>query len=276
MGDPATGTAPAPVSGTTPIVGEIMPHIAITTTLSAAEFTPGFGVTDRVRRAKDAYLSPSLAPRAVILDPELALDTPSWLWGSTGIRAVDHAVESLCSIAPQPFADALAPRALEILVKALPQAVKDPADVTARGPCQIAMWMSAYLLFIVPQGMSHAIGHQLVARCGLPHGVCSASMLPVVMDYSREVTAPRQALVAEAMGVDVTGMSVDEAAAVASDCVRDLVQSVGIKARLRDWGITTDDLPGVADAAVGDHMIVTNPRPITGSETVLAFLYQAF
>jgi alcohol dehydrogenase class IV len=255
-----------------PITGTLIPHVAISTTLSAGEFTGYTGITDPDRRHKDAYGTPAMTPRVVFLDPELATATPSWLWASTGMRAIDHCVESVYSIRHQPFADALCLRALEMLVAALPRAAADPSDVEALGACQVAMWMSIFSLHNIPAGMSHGIGHQLGARCDLPHGVCSAIMLPEVMDYNRPVTAARQRLVAEALGVDVAGMSDDAAAAAAAQALRDLVSQLGIRNRLSDWGVTPDDLPLVASDAVQDFMNATNPVPVTDAAVIEGLL----
>ena len=78
------------------IPGEAVPMIAISTTLSAGEFTHFTGITDSARQVKDLYIDKKLAARAVFLDPDLTFETPGWLWLSTGIRAVDHCVEALC------------------------------------------------------------------------------------------------------------------------------------------------------------------------------------
>src|SRR5690606_20516586 len=144
--------------------------------------------------------------------------------------------------------------------------------LVARSACQVAMWMSIFSLPNIPSGMSHGIGHQLGARCDLPHGVCSAIMLPEVMDYNRPATAPRQRLIAEAIGIEVTGLSDDEAAAAAAQRLRDLVVELGIKNRLGDWGITEEQLPGVAHDAVDDFMNATNPVPVSDPDVIMNLL----
>jgi maleylacetate reductase len=96
--------------------GQPIPHIALTTTLSAGEFRGGFGITDEARRVKEGYGGPVFVPRVVILDPELTFQTPPWLWASTGIRAMDHAVEMLYSLQHQPFVDTLCIQALRYLL----------------------------------------------------------------------------------------------------------------------------------------------------------------
>jgi len=93
--------------------------IAVPTTLSAAEFTPFGGVTDTRRHAKEGYAHPLYVPRAVVLDPEMTRQTPPELWFSTGMKAVDHCVETLSSLARSPYADALAKEGLQRLASGL-------------------------------------------------------------------------------------------------------------------------------------------------------------
>ncbi|NBO13103.1 MAG: iron-containing alcohol dehydrogenase, partial [Betaproteobacteria bacterium] len=90
-------------------------QIAVSTTLSAAEFSNLGGCTDEKRQVKDAYMGAEIGPATVILDAQASLFTPSWLWLSTGIRALDHAIEGLCSISPSPFIHALGLEAVRLL-----------------------------------------------------------------------------------------------------------------------------------------------------------------
>ena len=256
--------------------GRLIPNIAITTTLSAAEFTGWFGLTDRKRRVKEYYGATEFMPRAIILDPEVARDTPSWLWASTGMRSFDHAIETLCSVRPSPFADALATRAIEILTTALPRAAADPTNVEALGACQIGMWLSVYSLTNVPQGMSHGSGHQLGGRCNVPHGVTSAIVLPAVMEFNSGVAAHRLALVAKSMGLDIPGLSEVEQARLAAERIRALVREMGIKPRLRDWGVAQEDLPALATESMKSAMTQTNPRPVDSAVTILELLESVY
>jgi alcohol dehydrogenase class IV len=255
-----------------PVPGSSIPHIAIPTTLSAGEFTLWAGATDPERKMKDAYDAPHLTPRVVILDPELTRATPSWLWGSTGMRAMDHAVETVCSTAPQPFADALCLRAIEMLNEGLPRCVADPDDLTARGVCQVAAWMSIVSLPNVPAGLSHGMGHQLGAVCDVPHGVTSCILLPATLDFNRQANAERQALVAQALGVGAGSLDASSAAAAAADRLRELVRELGVKDRLSDWGVTDADLRQVADSAADDFMTAMNPRKVDGADQILEIL----
>jgi alcohol dehydrogenase class IV len=248
------------------------PQIALSTTLSAGEHTFWGGATDVERGVKDAYRDPGLTPRTVILDPELTVATPAGLWGTTGVKALDHAVETVCSATPVPFATALACGAIEILGAELVRSSADPEDAAARGRCQIAAWMSIFSLSSVAAGLSHALGHQLGAHCGIPHGVTSCIVLPAVMEFNAPVNAARQRLVAEAIGAEVTGLDDRAAAAAAADAVRAIVAQLDVKTRLRDWGVTDRDIAAVAKGATEDHMARTNPRQLRSPEEVAGLL----
>lgn len=248
------------------------PHIAVSTTLSAGEFTLWAGATDSERGVKDAYGSPGLTPKVVILDPELTAETPASLWGTTGLKALDHAIETVSSSKPQPIGDALALRSIEILVGALARATADPSDVAARGLCQVGAWMSILSLPSVPAGLSHALGHQLGAHCDVPHGVTSCIVLPAVMDFNRPVIAARQRKIAEAMGIDVAGMDDESAGVAASNRLRELVSELGVKTKLSEWGVTDEDLVAIAGDSVEDFMSLTNPRKVENEEQVLELL----
>ena len=252
-----------------------LPHISITTTLSAGEFTNFAGSTDRERKVKDLYTGENLWVAAAFLDPEVTTATPAWLWASTGIRAVDHAIESICSNSAMPFADALALEALSLLFQHLPIATGDRKDMTAAGYCQVAAWMSFHAGTNVWVGLSHGIGHQLGARADVPHGVTSCIMLPRVMEYNRAVTAPQQRRIADAMGIGTEGMSDEEASVAAVRTLEDLIDRLGIPRRLRDWGVSQEDFAPIVQDAMEDMVVAFNPRPIANQEELVELLERA-
>ena len=137
----------------------------------------------------------------MILDPAITVHTPEWLFLSTGIRAVDHCVEGICSNEAHPYADAQALRGLTLLARGLPRVKADPSDLQARLDCQLGSWLSmGPLASGVPMGASHGIGYVLGAVFDIPHGHTSCIMLPAVMRWNKSVNAEKQALVAAAMG----------------------------------------------------------------------------
>ena len=259
-----------------PVKGDPVPLIAVSTTLSAGEFTHFIGITDEVRRVKDLYLDKKLAGKAVFLDPELTLETPMWLWLSTGMRSVDHCVEAICSTTAHPFTDALAIRSLSMLNRYLRECMNDPTDLVARTQAHIAAWMSVCGLANVTLGLSHGIGHQLGARNDVPHGHTSCVMLEPTMAFNREHVGDRQVWIAEAMGVDVGAMSVEEASEAAREAILVLVRDLEQPHRLRDVGVEPADFPAIAKDALEDIIVATNPRPVSSTDEVVELLQTAY
>lgn len=255
-------------SRTVPPVGpSAVRQIAVPTTLSGAEFSNIAGVTDPERGIKDAYIARDSAPVAVVLDPAATVHTPDWLWLSTGVRAVDHAVETLCSRSAQPLPDATAIHALKIFAEALPRTKDDPDDLAARRACQLAVWLAAFGLGRVEYGASHGIGHQLGAVGGVPHGHTSCVMLPSVLRWNAPANAARQALVSEAFG---------RAGEPAGDVLADFIARLGQPGTLRAVGIGRDQLDTIAEGSLGNMMVRSNPRPIGSAAQVREILDMAW
>ncbi len=242
--------------------------IAIPTTLSAGEFSAGAGCTDTARHVKESFSHPLMIPRTVILDPAASVPTPEWLFLSTGIRAVDHAVEDICSVNGQPISEGAAFHALRLLGKGLPAVKADPADLEARLDCQIGAWMSMVGSQTgVSKGASHGIGHVLGGTADVPHGYTSCVMLPHVLRFNHSVNADRQARVSEALGQP------DEPAA---EAVAGLIAGLGLPTRLRDVGVSEDQLDLIAENSMHDRWIHTNPRKIDSPAAVRNLLDAAW
>jgi maleylacetate reductase len=242
------------------------PHIAIPTTLSAGEHTPNAGQTDETRRRKDGIGHPLLMPKIVILDPEVTRDTPAWLWASTGMRAFDHAVERHCSPHHQPITDALGLDAIRRLVRWLPVAAADANAMDARLECQIAAWLSIYGAFNTPTGLSHAIGHQLGGRCGVPHGITSCITLSRVMAFNAPAVPDRMAAIADAIGADSAPAAVDA-----------FVRSLGLPSRLGETGkVGEEDLMPLAQQTFEELRPGLNPRPVESADQIFAILREAW
>jgi maleylacetate reductase len=248
-------------------VGQLTPGVrmlAVPTTLSAAEFTPFAGVTDAANHSKEGYAHPLLAPRAVVLDPAVTLGTPVELWFSTGMKAVDHAVEQLCNPARSPFADALAEAGLKDLARGLAATKAAPDDLDARLACQIGMWLAmAGASSGRGLGASHAIGHTLGGTYGVPHGLTSCIALPAVLAWNQGVADDRQRLVAALLGRP------DQTAAVA---VKALAEGLGLPVTLAAVGIRPDQFAAIAEHTMHDRGVRSNPRPITGPADIVAIL----
>ena len=251
-----------------PVQAPNLGFVMIPTTLSAAEFSPFAGVNDERVPRKEGYTHEHLVPSHVVLDATMTRATPNQLWFSTAIRAIDHAVEAWCSNNSTPYSDAMSLHALRLLGPALQRLAKSSDDLDARLQCQIGAWLSIQgFVAGVAFGASHGIGHALGGTAGMPHGETSCVMLPHVLRFNASVNAARQASLSEAMG---------RPGVAASDVVGELVAALGMPTRLRDAGVSHDILPKVADEAIHDMFVKTNPRTIDSADQILELLEQAW
>lgn len=240
-----------------------MRQILVPTTLSGADFSAIGAAIDENTRIKHLYTGREICGDAVILDPAVTVHTPEWLWLSTGMRAVDHAVETLCSKAPQPLTDATAIHALGMLARSSRATRRDPNDLDARLDSQMGVWLASAGLGRVPWGASHGIGHQLGAVANVPHGHCTCVMLPSVLAYNLSVNEDRQKTVAAALGRPEMS---------AADAVRELITDLGQPSRLRDVGVTREQFQRIADGSVSNVFVSQNPRKIDTPEQILEIL----
>jgi maleylacetate reductase len=226
----------------------------VPTTLSAGEFSAIAGVMDERTKVKELFRHPGIIPRAVILDPAITVHTPEWLWLSTGLRAVDHCVEGICSKEANAFADAQALHGLTLLSTGLPRVKADPKDLQARLDCQIGAWLSmGPLASGVPMGASHGIGYVLGALFNIPHGHTSCIMLPAVMRWNKPANAERQALVAAAMG---------HPGKDAADVLDAFIAGLGMPRSLREVKVGSESFEHMAVHAMSTPWVPRNPRPI--------------
>lgn len=245
----------------------VVRQISAPTTIAGGEFSATAGVTNEKTKVKEALRHPLLMPRATILDPWLGSHTPEWLWLSTGIRAVDHCVEGICSREAHPYGDAQALKGLSMLAQALPRVKKDAGDLDARMDCQIGTWLSTGPLASgVPMGASHGIGYVLGAEFGVPHGHTSCVMLPSVMRWNKSVNAERQALVAAAMGRPNED---------AGDVLDDFIRGLDMPRSLREVKVGPEHFDRIAQQAMATPWVPRNPRRIEGPADVREILDMA-
>src|SRR5271165_2430140 len=152
--------------GPPPCNAPSVPQVTVPTTLSAGEFSAIAGVTDEQSQVKELFRHPQIIPRTVVLDPTVTVHTPEWLWLSTGIRAVDHCVEGICTGEANPYADAQALHGLALLCRGLPRVKADPNDLAARLDCQIGSWLSMGPLASADGCQPR---HRLCTRCRVRH-----------------------------------------------------------------------------------------------------------
>jgi alcohol dehydrogenase len=223
-------------------------HIALPTTLSAGEFTPAGGVTDESTKVKGGVADPRLQARVVILDPTLTVETPAWLWASTGMRALDHAVEGSYSTRHQLVTDVLATRAIALLTEHLLPSLQTHGEdeLEHRLQCQISAWLSIFGMSNTRGGISHALGHQIGPMWNVPHGITSCITLPHVMRFMAGVAAERFGPIAEGFGVRFDAKSPHSAAMECADRTAKFIGKFEVPTRLRDVGVPREEISRIA------------------------------
>ncbi|MDL2403650.1 iron-containing alcohol dehydrogenase [Rhizobium mayense] len=220
--------------------GRIPPIIAFPTTLSGAEFAHVYGVLEITEKGpfKRTYSDPGVVPQIVFLDPELTLSTPQTLWLSSGIKALDHAIEGLLIPGKRPVTDAVALEGIARMARALPQA-RSPA-LAERLDAQLAAWMSYFAPATIRAGLSHRIGYILGGSYQVPHSLTSCITLAPVMRMFAKLEPAKLTQIGAALG-----LSSPNPAATASAIDR-LVGDLGLPQRLRDLGIEKVAIPRIA------------------------------
>ena len=211
-------------------------HIAVPTTLSAAEWAHRTGVTDEEVGRKSGFADKRAVPPVVILDPEVTVFTPERLWLSTGIRALDHAVEGVLYGGEHPVTDVTGLEGVRRLFEYLPRSKAAPDDLDTRAELQIAAWLSYFAPLNTPMGLSHSLGRRIGASYGVPHGITSCITLAPSLEVMRkEAQGKRWNTLSEALGGDPAKR------------IAGLVEELGLPNRLRDVGVPEQDLGEISD-----------------------------
>lgn len=265
------------LEGTAETKHRSVPTFAIPTTAgTAAEVTINYVITDEEARKKMVCVDPNDIPMCAIIDCELMYSMPKGLTAATGMDALTHAIESYITPGAWTMSDMFEMKAIELIARHLKNAVDNGTDTAAREGMAEAQYIAGMGFSNVGLGIVHSMAHPLGAFYDTPHGVANALLLPYVMEYNAESLArPKYLDIARAMGVDTTGMSVDEGVAAAIGAVRALSLSIGIPQRLHEIGVKREDIPALAVAAFNDVCTGGNPRP-TSVEDIAALYETAY
>lgn len=248
------------------------PFVAVNTTAgTASEMTRFCIITNTSRKVKMAIVDWRVTPNVSINDPELMVGMPPALTAATGMDALTHSIEAYVSTAATPLTDSAALMSIKLVAKYLPKAVANGTDMEAREKMAYAQFLGGMAFNNASLGYVHAMAHQLGGFYNLPHGVCNAILLPIVSKFNLLSSAERFQDIAIAMGENVTGLSVNDAAQVAIDSIKRLSKSVGIPAGLTELGVKEEDFEVMATNAKADACQFTNPRLATLQQVIELF-----
>jgi maleylacetate reductase len=210
-------------------------QVAVPTTLSGAEWAHRAGVTDESAGRKRGFVDPRTVPPVVILDPEATIYTPEALWLSTGIRALDHAVEGYLYGGDHPVTDVTGLEGARRLMEYLPLSKRAPDDLEVRLELQLAAWLAYFGPMNTPMGLSHELGRRIGASYDVPHGITSCAILaPSLQVLKDQISGERWSGLSEALGGEPP------------ERVASLVAELGLPGSLREVGVPEEDLESIA------------------------------
>ncbi len=234
--------------------------IAVPTTGgTGAESTINYVVTDVERKRKFVCVDPNDIPDIAVVDPDMMSSMPRGLTASTGMDALTHAIEGYTTAGAWELSDCLDLEAIKLIGKNLRKAVANDPD--GREGMALAQYVTAMAYSNVGLGIAHSMAHTLGAVYDTPHGVACAMMLPIVMEFNAEATGTKFKDIAEALGVDTTGMDQAAYRKAAVDAVRQLSIDVGIPTKLEK--LKEEDLPFLCESAAADACAPGNPKHAT-------------
>lgn len=250
----------------------LQPLIAIPTTAgTGSEVSIAAVIKDDARGLKLEFSSPYLMPTVALLDPEMTVSMPPDLTAATGMDALTHAIEAYVSPYAEPISDALALHAIKMIAANLRQAVHNGQDIEARGNMLLAATIAGMSFTNALCGIVHAMAHACGGRFGVPHGVANSILLPYGMEFNLPVTRQRYAHIAAALGVETKGLDEEAAAQAGIAAVRQLSQDCGLPQRLSQVGVDKSGFAQMAQDALGDAMMVSNPRPADAQDIISLF-----
>lgn len=242
-----------------------IPTLMIPTTAgTGAEATAGAIVTLPDQELKVGIVSKNLIPNSVIIDPKMTEKLPPAITASTGMDAFIHALECYISTKANPFSDALALRAIRLIYRSLPIAYENGSNMEARHDMMIGALFGGMCIAMSGTAAVHALAYPLGGKYKIPHGVSNAMLLPYVMEFNLDAVEDKFVDIATAMGLDVYGLSKKQKAKKVLESIYDLVKKLNIPSDLKQYGVSYDDLDGIAEAACKvTRLLVNNPKKLS-------------
>ncbi len=249
------------LEGCAPTKNKSVPMVALPTTAgTAAETTINYVIIDEEKKKKMVCVDPNDIPAVAMIDAELMYSLPRGLTAATGMDALTHAIEGYITKGAWEMSDMFEIEAIRMISRYLPVAVDEPQNPEGRNGMAVAQYIAGMAFSNVGLGLVHGMAHPMGSLFDVPHGVANALLLPTVMEYNMPECIDKYPRIAEAMGVDIKGLTPQEASQAAVDAVRALAIRVGIPQHLSDLGIKESDIAALAEQAIADVCTPGNPR----------------
>ena len=249
------------------------PLICIPTTAGTSSDVSQFAIiNNHFEKQKIAILSKSMVPDVALVDPEPTTTMDAYLTACTGMDAMVHALEALVSNASSDLTDLHAREAIRRLHTYLPEAIAQPRNIAIRQQVMFGSLSAGLAFSNASLGAVHAMAHSLGGMFDLPHGECNSLLIEHVMRFNWPQVGDRYGELADIFGLQLEGLPSSEICETVAGAVARLKNSIGITRTLKDCGIRSEDIPHLAQIAVKDPCMATNPVPptIKDIETIYA------
>ena len=244
-------------------INKSVPIIAINTTAgTASEVTINYVITDEVRKIKMVMVDPNSLATVAVNDPELMIKKPAGLTAATGMDALTHAIEAYITKGSFRLSDTLALEAIKLIGESLEDAVKNGTDINARSKMAWASYIAGLSFSNCGLGIVHSMAHQLGSEYNLPHGVANSILLPYVEEFNSVVCVEKFANIANALGIDTTGLSMNDARIKAINALKEMAEKLNIP-KLIDTPFKLEDIDKLSTQAMADVCTGGNPRDVT-------------
>ena len=219
-------------------------------------------VTDHARHIKfNVGGTPLIAAHVALIDPELMLGLPPAITAATGMDALAHAIECFTCDYHQPFNDAVALHAIELVATWLTRAVDDGHDIEARTGMAHAATLAGMSYGTESAGAAHAMSQSAGGVHDCSHGALTARLLGPVCAFNAPALPERYARIASSLAVDVSGLSPLDAALAGVEEISRLTDRVDIPS-MAELGFADDEIPMLARIACEDPQTIGNPREL--------------
>lgn len=234
-------------------VTTMAPVVAVPTTAgTGSEVGRASVITDSVNQIKKIIFHPNMLPAKVLLDPELTVGLPAKITAATGMDALSHNLEALCSPFYHPMAEGIAIEGIRLVQENLPRAVADGSDIEARTQMLVSSSMGC-TAFQKGLGGMHAIAHPLGALYDAHHGLLNAILMPYVLKANRNEISERLERLGRYMNLHESGFD------GVMNWVLQLREQLGIPHSLAEIGIDIIDAKKVGEMAFADPSAGGNP-----------------